>query len=257
MQNNRFNKRRVSVYGLIFLLAFVGILLVVCQIDPIKSIAQLRPKREDVKEVKFFNKTRSFEVASYKVSGEDMEVTFKNNYDKSINGFCVIVGTREEGSFAYVELIYSDFLTEILPGETFTYRTGVDEKLYIEGLTVSAVLFTDRTGDGDPELIAEGQDKREGERFQLSKGLELLKATMDSSPADYVSGLENLKKDISSFETDNKTKSNAYNYGLQTGRGTLMRYIERLGIERSTDGTVAKQKLSELQSKLEKFILKL
>jgi hypothetical protein len=251
-------KNRISVFtAVIVLLISVGILFVVYQINPVKSIAQLRAKREEVKTVKFFNKTNSFEIINHKISGKEMELTLRNNYDKSINGFCVMIGSLKEGSGDYVELVYSGIRNEIRPNETYTYRMGVNEKIYTEGLTISAVLFTDHSGDGDPEPLGEMLDKREGEKFQLSRGFELLKATIDSSSVDYASEMENLKNDFSSFETDNKTRSNAYNYGLQTGKSTLIRYIERLEINRSTDESVTKQKFSELQSKLEIFISKL
>lgn len=259
MDRKKLFKTRTSAYGIIIVSVLAGITsLIVYRFGLTDSFAQINTKQNEIKkEVKFFNKTKSFEIINSKITGKEMELILKNSYGKSINGFYIIVGSGKEGSVYNVELLYSETRNEIPPDETFTLTMGLEERLYTEGATISAVLFTDGTGDGEAETIQEMQDIRQGEKFQLSKGLELLKNTTTSQSADLASALENLKIKLSLFETSDKTKSPAYNSGLYTGKGRLIRNFDDLQMNKDTNRLTTEQEFLKFQSKLGKYISKL
>lgn len=249
---------KLSVVVLTIVFSIVSI--IAYQSNSSASLSQTKTKQDEFgkEEVKFFYKTNSFQVINTEIIDDNLQITLKNNYNKSINGFYLTVGNLSGDNSSFdVELLYSDVREEILPNETFVLPVGLGKKLYTEGLTLRAVIFTDGTGDGEPDLIQEKQDVRQGEKFQLNEGIKLLKEFRISQSKNFSSKLESLKLNASSLPTKDTTKSLAYNSGLSSGKETLMYYLNKKQEYETLDELTVEQKFLQLQTKLERVVSKL
>lgn len=210
-------------------------------------------------EFKIVNKVPSFQVIDNEIVGNQVNFLLKNTYKKSISSLYVTVGNEKDNSGYYVELAYSDFKTEISPQDTYTLQLSFEDKLYTDGLTLEAVLFTDDTADGESNFIQEMKDQRRGEKTQLTRGLYLLKSTQFSQ-ANYLSELANIKEKVSSspVKAKDNAESEAFNSGMSFGRDRLIRYIDEIINKNNPPSFVnIQENISKLQSKLEKIIPKL
>ena len=246
-------KPQTLVYGSIVLSVFLAVTdLFSFGFNLPNSLAQ--SKRVDSKrEVKFINLTKSFRVAGSKITGDDLNLVLQNNYDKSINGFYVREGAAE-ATTTNVELIYSDNRTEIAPGETFELLLGARERIYTEGITISAVMFTDGSSDGDPEIIQGIIDVRQGERIQMEVGLKLFR---ESAEKDYESRMAYLKRQISDLQTKEKGGSVDFNAGLFYGKERLKLYLKDIEKRAESAASDIDSEFSKIQQKLERVIPKL
>lgn len=252
------NKWLILIYTSITLLALLaGAFLITYQINPTTS-AQVKTIQMEIgkEKVKFFNRTNSFQILSNKIVDDRMQLLLKNNYGKSVNGFYATVGSEKENISYNIELSYSDVRDEIPPQEYFTLYASLDKQLFTEGLTIHAVLFSDGTGDGEEDTIQEMRDIRQGEKFQLTKGLELIRDFWELPPNEFSPRLNDLKFNILSLTTNNKNKSSAYNSGLNYGKERLTLYFDEIQKDKNVDVFTTKQKFSKLQSKLEVLVSK-
>lgn len=245
-------KSRVIAYALTILVVCVAFTYLFTFVyNSAISMAQLRSK--DPRNIKFNNLTKSFPIVKSEIVGDDLFLVVQNNYDKSINGFYV---TEDRGNgeavTTTVELICSGVRTEIAPGEQFTYHTGVGEALLKYGLTVSTVIFTDGTGEGDPEIIQRVNEVRRGRRSQMEKGLELLRGT--SSIAEFGSRLDELKNSVADLKRKDETRSEDYNSGLSEGKASIEMDIKELEKRSRSIGFDKDLEFSELEKRLEKII---
>jgi hypothetical protein len=253
MKKNIKLKLQTFVYSSVVLSVFLAIAyLFSFGFNLPNSLAQ--SKRVDSKrEVKFINLTKSFQVAGSKITGDDINLVLQNNYEKSINGFYVREGAAE-ATTTNVELIYSDNRTEIAPGETFELLLGARERIYTEGITISAVMFTDGSSDGDPEIIQGIIDVRQGERIQMEVGLKLFR---ESAEKDYESRMAYLKRHISELRTKEESRSVDFNAGLFYGKERLKLYLK--DIEKLAESVAPDivSEFSKIQQKLERVVPKL
>lgn len=241
---------------LVFVVGLVTFFLSMCfflhRSSPLTTSAQSTSKDKS-REIKFFNKTKAFQIVGSDVSGTDLNLVLQNNYDKSINSFYVREGSAES-TITNVEFIYSDNRTEIAPGETYALLLGADERIYTEGITVSAVMFTDGSSDGDSEIIRGIIDVRQGERTQMEKGLTLFR---ESAEKDVGSRMAYLKRQISNLQTEEKGRSVDFNAGLFNGKESLKMYLKN--IEKRAESTMIDKdsEFSKIEQKLERVIPKL
>lgn len=252
------HRLRASFYGLAILSVLLSIIfLVIYQFNSNNTLAQTKTaQNKPMKErVKFFNKTNSFQIINSKVVGQDLRLSLKNNYDKSINGFYATLGSKSENTSYAIDLVYSEIRKEIPPNETFTFPISLEEKPYTEIFTLHAVLFADGSSEGDLVFIQEMKDQRRGEEVQLSRGLSLLKSTRFSQES-YQSNLEEMKAKISSLSTTEETESPAFKSGMSFGKDRLIRYLDEFANKTNVSSVNVEQNKTNLESKLESLILK-
>ncbi len=194
------------------------------------------------------NKTFSLQVINYKIIDNESHFLLKNVSKKDINAFYVTILSNGDGTTYQVELLYSDIKTEISPDEDFTFRAPLEEVIRYKNFSLHAVLFADGTSEGEQSYIQEIKEVREGEKIQLIKGLRWINEITSSPNIEFSSGFTNLNQKISSLYITDKTKSQAFNSGLGTGKETLANYLQKI----QTD-----QDLLKLQSKLESIISRL
>ncbi len=252
------NKSKTYFYSLItlILLTFVAS-LVVSQSNSNISLAQIKQDKIKEREIKIFNKVSNFRLVKIKTVGKEVHILLKNECGKSINSFYATVGSGEDGNTYNVEFLYSGIKNEISPNEVFTFKISLEEKLYTEGLTLQAVIFADKTEEGEYSILQEMKDIRLGEKTQLIKGLDLLKTHLALLKNNSSLLVENLGVNISSFETKDDTRSSAYNSGLSSGKANLIYYLDNIKNNENKSSLYVEQELMKLQSKLEGVISKL
>lgn len=220
--------------------------------SPLTTSAQSTQKNK-VREIKFINKTKAFQIVGNDISGSDLNLVLQNNYDKSVNGFYVREGAAE-ATTTNVELIYSDHRTEIAPGETFELMLGARERIYTEGITISAVMFTDGSSDGDLEIIQGIIDVRQGERIQMEKGLKMFR---ESAANDFEPRMAYLKRQISDLPTEENGRSVDFNAGLFYGKESLKIYLKNIEKQAESAAPDIDSEFSKIQQKLERVVPKL
>jgi len=102
-------------------------------------------------------------------SSEIIEVTIKNGYKKDITAVAASAG---EGQSFHTDYIYAEAEPDqkLAPGmsDIFLYApsrlSGIKPQI-----VVSAVIFSDRTSQGDPGEVREILDKRLGMKIQLDR----------------------------------------------------------------------------------------
>ena len=195
-----------------------------------------------------------FRIVDTQVNGSIVRLTFKNEYNKSINAFHILKGS--DGG-AFVELAYSDTQTEIVPNENFIFSTQLTESVLTKGITVAAVIFTDGSGDGIEESLQEMKDKRSGERLQLLQAIKWLKELEFTHKNGYEK-FGKLSAKVSSMSEDNVEVPADVRRGLHTGREALQNYLNPIETNKNsltTDQLVVQMK--SLQLKLEQIVLRL
>ncbi|HSK72840.1 MAG TPA: hypothetical protein VK892_14155 [Pyrinomonadaceae bacterium] len=126
------------------------------------------------------NKTRSLVVESVKELGEknnrnEIEVTFKNNYDKSIAAYRVRVSEEFNGKINVSGVERGG----LIAGWVLRPNDSKIEKFIVnsEGktrLTIAAVIFEDGTGDGEISELNRLQEIRIGVRMAFQKIVPIL-----------------------------------------------------------------------------------
>ena len=158
------------------------------------------------------NKTQALQVVNAEAVGGNLHLSLKNSFGKNITAYTVSVGNvKMEEDF-----IYSD--RAITPGET--YKTEIPIPASGPDTAILAVVFEDKSIDGDTEVAASIKDRRLGEKLQLTRILRLMR---DSA------NLDELKSKISALsETVETGLSPAVKSGLHNGKEDVLRAIQKL-----------------------------
>jgi hypothetical protein len=209
--------RNVRLYGLAVVLLFLGVL-----IASRSSGKSERPKTneqdglikpiEKIEDLRIENRTSWFNIAGIKkISDHLFEITYKNDYSKSITGFEVSIG----GMRVQTELILGgDEQQFILPGNTFQKAYAAQEGLDRHGIQILAVVFDDGSSDGDIAYIKEITDYRLGMKNERQRVLALLEQVMRSKDQNISTALGDLETDISSTIAATQQDSRLDNVGL-------------------------------------------
>lgn len=215
----------------VFALSIIGILICMAMIGvgmSSRSTTARRPSQKD--NLTINNKTQAFKIVSAVRDGEDIHLTFRNDYSQGINAF-TLSGSASSG--VQVDLSHNDNL--IAPGATYQYRvaaaslepSGSSEKPL--NLTVLDVVFEDGTGDGDAAAVADIQNRRLGERIALTRIVPLLAQALDSQDTQTTDGLEKLQERISIMcETLTKGQSGEVLGGILHGKGYVLAEIKQI-----------------------------
>ena len=188
-----------------------------------------------LEDLKVLNKTRKFELVNIeKVNTQSfmLQLTLKNGYKKGITAFSFGVGAV--GPSTSPDLAESEIESEsrIPPGGTTIEYSGIslsglrqlqnggisiprEQNLFI---TIYAVIFDDKTAEGDPRAIAQMLDVRASQKKVVTLKNALLQKVLDSRDLDLDSlatppelVLDRFRSDFSSLiqetvETDNRFK---------------------------------------------------
>jgi hypothetical protein len=210
--------KKLRVNYIVILIAIIGIALLGAQHS---SQSAASKKELEPADVEILNKTRGFEVTVIeKVGGKLWQITFKNSYDKTITAFQASFGDTT----LYEELIVESnkCIGCILPGATYVRFFPA-----IRNLTIFAVVFEDGTGEGDPSMMKEVIDIREGKAKAMREFVSRVQKVMvDSSPL--TEELDNLKREFADSSTIDDTISSDERYGFESGRTELLEELNGL-----------------------------
>ncbi|HTG16196.1 MAG TPA: hypothetical protein VK747_13180 [Blastocatellia bacterium] len=156
------------------------------------------------------NKTRSFELTHVKdnraVDDGGPTLWLRNGYDKNITACAVSIN----GLIGQIDFVYSDVQDQsgIAPGAVYTRRFSYVH--YVnptvaarQGLDINvlAVVFDDRSGDGDEKAVAAILDERQKSKLRLTRIVDLLNEDLSSARTINDTVFDELKSRISSFAT--------------------------------------------------------
>lgn len=171
---------------------------------------------KDVERVFIENKTRSLQVESIKDLGEknnrkEIEITFRNNYEKPIAAYRVRVSEEFDGKTEVSAVERGGLIV----GWVLKPKDIKVEKFIInsEGktyLTIAAVIFEDGTGDGEIAELNRLQEIRVGVRMGFQKIVPILQdaaKTSESLSSDTaIQSLEEKIKQLSDKDVPNNSK---------------------------------------------------
>lgn len=124
----------------------------------------------------------------------------------------------------------------ILPGATYSVDIPIpgapspsSHNAIQQSLIISAVLFDDRSSDGDSKIVAQIEERWLGEKTQLNRILSLLQGILDSPDMDVPAALGRLKAQASSLHPQSRNNISArFENGLDDGKERVLRDIEEL-----------------------------
>lgn len=169
--------------------------------------------------LKLSNRTSGFEAVKVESNGERVRLTLKNNYNKTITAYAISTG---DNRLSLHEFGFEDLLT---PGSTRNH----DVRLPSEGnITVLAVVFEDRTSDGDARAAKEINDYRLGKKTQYNRIVPLLNKVLAARDNEMESALEQAQAEIYRLSSDSAEKSHFIIAGLSDAKESILMDIKEL-----------------------------
>lgn len=164
------------------------------------------------------SRTQALEVVSITEEDTLYRLTFRNTSNKTINGYSLGVGGS---STLDVDLTIGE--KTIPPGGEFRESLPAYKPQAQRVISVLAVFFTDGTSDGDPRVITDNLQRREGTKAQLKRILPLLRAALASpDPPE----LDALKKRIAALPAAEGDASHHANRGMAGARQDAISALE-------------------------------
>lgn len=158
---------------LLFLSVFVG-----ARMSPSQT-------KEDPPGVTLINKTK-FEIVKVKRESNQLVFTFRNNYARRITAFTLTVGKN----FRISEDHFSSEVAGeygIKPHDTLERSFPIPSTSWndpVVNATLQAVIFDDKTGDGDPVAFEDIRDNRLGQAVQIKRSLKVLEKYIQNGAPD-------------------------------------------------------------------------
>lgn len=203
------------------------------------------------------NKTRSFEVTQAGASLDPngiVELSLRNGYDKNITAYAVSVNRL----ISEVDFLYSEGEDQvgIAPEAVYATHAGVarsrnPDVAAQQGLDiiVLAVVFDDKTGDGDPMLIAEILNTRQGSKIQLARIIGLVNRALRPAVKIDDTAFDLLISEISSLPTDSQS-SVAESDSLRGEKNSALEHLNHLKHSGSLDANERMIRFKETCEKL-------
>ena len=173
---------RVYVFAAVLLFA-LSVLLIT------KSVPS---KTAQSANISVLNKTSAFQVLSAQQVNDRLSLSLKNNSAHTVTAFVITVGSEYR--------ITEDFITSEIPDrigiksqKTFEKTYPIPETLRTAPVTLQAVVFENKTGDGDPIIFEDVRDNHLGQAVQLKRFLKVLDKHVNASlPLN----TDNLRRDL-------------------------------------------------------------
>ena len=188
-----------------------------------------KPKETiDINNLKIINMTSAFKVIEIKENSDGLfDITYKNEYRKSITGFEVSIS----GMRIQTELTLGGDEQQFIPsGSTYDKTYSVQENLGQNGIQILAVVFDDGTADGDPKYIKEITDYRLGIKLERERVLPMLENILTSKPQTFSKALEELETHMTSVlpSYQQNGKLNNIDLGIRNERRRILSEIKML-----------------------------
>jgi|GEM_PF-4593631 len=182
-------------------LHFVTIaILIGCAVVLSMSVASPSPQQKD-KDVRVENKTNFFEVGHVQKTDRSVRLSLINNGEKNITAFVV----SRANTTIRVDLTFND--SPVLPGAVYEFdfpmqtqpSSSTPGNSIEPVIIVQAVVFDDRSYDGDPKIAGEIAEARAARKKQLTNIISLIESALKSSGPKTALSLQKLKEQIASL----------------------------------------------------------
>ena len=211
--------------------------------------------------LKIKNKTQAFHVAALEqVESGDFKLSLKNESDKYITAFRVSVHNAQTSGPIDVDVVCCN--RGIAPGAVHPIHFGAraaEGSDQTPRVVIEAVVFDDRTSDGDAAVAAEIEAVRFAEKLQLTRIIDMIGETLASPDADTQAAIDKFKLDVSALPVDSGVSealatmrlevrlpddadgelSRGVRSGLRNGKERLRQSLFQLERENETSGGVA------------------
>jgi hypothetical protein len=245
------------------------------------SAASSTSTNKDKGTVKINNLTRSCELLNVEKHTDHLKLSVHNLSNKAITAFVLTSWVDPQTIFTFKgEFAFSEGDDVIHPGQSydltmaipvsFNHRTEIT-------LNLSALIFEDKSNEGDPKTIQDIEDNRLGQKIQLMKALSLLDKLLPLSETEvYVYWNKTAKQDLETAlnasnaplltQLSKKTLNNKepndeseqFNLGVQAGKESVIQKYQELKEVQEKQGTNAlRQDIVKLRSQYAKIIARL
>jgi hypothetical protein len=207
------------------------------------------------------NRTHALEVVKIESKENTLHLSLKNNYNKAITAYAISPGDY----YVSTELIGTD---EVIPPGAMriakynlpdTVDSSSNPQNQQIAITILAVVFDDKTGDGDPKMLRMIRDARKGEREEIIRFLPILESLLNAednllaqvieSGKDSIRQLPNRHQQARSFEVRAAAKD---------ARDLVLYRLEEIEAVRSDQGNgTFRERLIKLKAHYEKKLSKL
>ena len=219
---NRFN--RSSSKPIFFVLLLVAFL----SVGGMSSRALPEPQKEELPQVR--NETESFQLISIERIGYLLQLRLKNTSKKAITAYKI---GYNNGWQTGIDKIIGDDI--VAPGEIEEFRTPFSNLSNSDGptspqtVTILAVVFDDRSSEGDFQAADDILNDRLGQKIQLERINRLIQGVLKSPDGNTPAALSRLKSQIASLSEDQgKGQPRAIHTGLYYMKQQVLKLIEEL-----------------------------
>lgn len=243
---------------------FAGVLLLV--ISVLVLTRSVPSKTAQSGDISVLNKTTAFQVISAQQVNNRLSLSLKNNSAQTVTAFVITVGS----DFRITE----DFITSEIPDnvgiksqKTFEKTYPIPAALRTAPVTLQAVAFEDKTGDGDLIIFEDVRDNHLGQAVQLKRFLKVfdkhvngslppntdnlksdLETALDGPEAETLSIIRELHPTSSMNRNGNEALSGFVKQGLEAAKIDILRRTSEF--DPSDDTTVKLQKLKAYYQEL-------
>lgn len=199
---------------------------------------------------------RALSVISTTVVADRMNIILKNVSNKNINGFQMAVGKAR----CQVEFLDSDERDHqvLVPGATYEQWYPITGNSIPQAVTILAVIFEDKTSEGDPQFVQEIKDMRKGVKRQLMRFMPILNKALMSPESEQLAILDELEAQILKLPEDDKDVLGNINLGQHQAKGLILNEIQTLKrIQRARGEVKIEQALTNLKNKYHMKLTKL
>jgi hypothetical protein len=201
--------------------------------------------------IRVTNKTQAISDEGTVIGSDDIRLKLRNNYNKDITAIVISIG-----HFSFKEeFIYSETDKVLVLGEIYDRDIPLPSSLkgrQDQELVIRAIVFADKTSEGDQKVISEIEEERLGEKVQIQRILPKLKqalespgvaqnnlmsgrfeseiaSALDASESDTLIALNALSPQIATIKRwPNGKISEHVNSGLKTGKEAGLHKLQRI-----------------------------
>lgn len=231
--------------------------------------------------IRVTNKTQAISDDGTVVGFDDIRLKLRNDSNKDITAFVVSIG-----HFSFKEeYIYSETNKVLAPGEIYSSNIPLPSSLkgrQDQELVIQAVIFADKSNDGNQGVVSEIEEERLGEKLQLQRIFPKLKqalaspevaqnnlisgqfeteiaSALDASEADTLIELDKLSPQIAAIKQWPKGKISMHiGNGLKTGKESVLHKLQRMKSDQQSQSSSSfREQLNRLTEHYEKVIRRL
>ncbi len=266
-----------------YVVPFTIVIVLACSV---LLVANALSRMQQTSGVRITNKTKAISAEGTDIGFDKIHLRLRNNYNKDITAFVISIGNLSGTRFSYKEeFIYSETDKVLAPGESYNRNISLPSSLKgrrDQEIAIQAVIFADKTNDGDQDIIGEIEEERLGEKVQIQRILPKLKqalsfpdvarnmlisgqfeaeiaSDLDASESDTLAALDTLSPQIATIRQWPKGKiPEQVNNGLLAGKESVLHKLQKIKNDQQNQSPSAfRRELTRLIAHYEKLVPRL